>query len=190
MYWRPNSFATFGTTSRIIVKMLISDWLLNFKINLVTLLIGCQWVNSVTLGRPNCLTYIGNFWLRKTSAIYLSLLTKPFLKWHSTHPPDHRHLCPFQSLYKYRPLSHVSLPYVKALWTTTLYMCNRAIISFPPNFLFKNHWCSDSQKYVLATLELGGLTLLGLYCSFEELWSYFVSLNFVCFILVNVLIYL
>ena len=105
MYWRPNSFATFGTTSRIIVKMLISDWLSNFKINLVTLLIGCQRVNSVTLGRPNCLTYIGNFWLRKTSAIYLSLLTKPFLKWHSTHPPDHRHLCPFQSLYKYHPLS-------------------------------------------------------------------------------------
>ena len=34
--------------------MLISDWLLNFKINLVTLLIGCQRVNSVTLGRPNC----------------------------------------------------------------------------------------------------------------------------------------
>ena len=54
MYWRPNSFATFGTISRIIVKMLISDWLLNFKINLVTLLIGCQRVNSVTLGRPNC----------------------------------------------------------------------------------------------------------------------------------------
>ena len=33
--------------------MLISDWLLNFKINLVALLIGCQRVNSVTLGRPN-----------------------------------------------------------------------------------------------------------------------------------------
>ena len=33
--------------------MLISDWLLNFKINLVALLIGCQRVNSVTLGRVN-----------------------------------------------------------------------------------------------------------------------------------------